>query len=175
MFILFLLFFSKSVLIIINLIHKPKEGIFKRTLRNKDYFFFLLRRNLKSFGLKVCNYFPLPWIKLLALKLFDIKIRYNTGVLDSFIDSDFIEIGNNTILGEGSIIMSSMILGDFLVVKKVVLQNGCTIGAFTVIAPGTIVEEGAILGMGSYTKINQILERNYIHVGRPAKKWKKAS
>ncbi len=172
-FILFLLFFSKLILILINLVHSPREGIFGRTTQNKDYLFFLLRRNLKQFVLKIYNYFPLPWAKLLALNVFNIKIRYNTGALDSYIDSDFIEIGNNTILGEGSIIMSSMILGDFLLVRKVILQDGCTIGAFSVIAPGTVVEEGAILGMGSYTEIDQHLEKNFIHIGRPAKKWKK--
>ena len=65
--------------------------------------------------------------------------------------------------------MSSMVLGDYLLVKKVILQEGCTIGAFSVIAPGTIVEEGAILGMGSYTNLNQRLNKNCIHFGRPAK------
>jgi acetyltransferase-like isoleucine patch superfamily enzyme len=157
---------------LINIIHSPREGTFKRSLRNKDFFFFLLRRNLKSYVLRIYNYFPLPWAKLLALKVFNIKICYNAGVLDSFIDSDFIEIGKNTILGEGSIIMSSMILGNDLIVKKVILKNGCTIGAFSVVTPGTIVEEGAILGMGSYTNPNQVLEKNFIHLGRPARKWK---
>jgi len=42
--------------------------------------------------------------------------------------------------------------------------------AFSVISPGTVVEEGAILGMGSYTKVNQYLEKNSVNVGRPAKK-----
>lgn len=172
-FIYFLLLFGKLILILTNLIHQPKEGIFQRSSKDKDFLFYLLRRNLKSFVLRIFNYFPLPWAKILALKLFNIKIPYKTGVLDSFIDSDFIEIGNNTILGEGSIIMSSMVLGDFLLIKKVILKDGCTIGAFSVIAPGTIVEEGVILGMGSFTKINQHLEKGFIHFGRPAKKWKK--
>ncbi|TET56082.1 MAG: hypothetical protein E3J52_12415 [Promethearchaeota archaeon] len=172
-FIYFLLLFGKLILILANLIHQPKEGIFQRSSKDKDFLFYLLRRNLKSFVLRIFNYFPLPWAKILALKLFNIKIPYKTGVLDSFIDSDFIEIGNNTILGEGSIIMSSMVLGDFLLIKKVILKDGCTIGAFSVIAPGTIVEEGVILGMGSFTKINQRLEKGFIHFGRPAKKWKK--
>lgn len=172
-FIYFLLLFGKLILILTNLIHQPKEGMFQRSSKDKDFLFYLLRRNLKSFVLRIFNYFPLPWAKILALKLFNIKIPYKTGVLDSFIDSDFIEIGNNTILGEGSIIMSSMVLGDFLLIKKVILKDGCTIGAFSVIAPGTIVEEGVILGMGSFTKINQRLEKGFIHFGRPAKKWKK--
>jgi len=169
-FILHLLFFTKLFLIIINLIYKPKEGIFDVTLKNKDLSFLLLRRNLISFVLKIYNYFPLPWAKILALKILNIKISYNTGALDSYIDSEFIEIGNNVILGEGSIIMSSMIVGDFLLVKRIILRDECTIGAFSVISPGTVVEEGAILGMGSYTKVNQYLEKNSVNVGRPAKK-----
>ena len=170
-FFLLLLFFSKLYLIIINLIHKPKEGIFKRSLNDKDFLFFLLRRNLKRFILKIYNYFPLPWAKLLALRILGIKISYNIGVLDSYIDSDFVEIGNNVILGEGSIIMSSMIIGNLFLIKKVILKDGCTIGAFSVISPGTVVEEGAILGMGSYTQVNQCLKQNSIHIGRPAKNW----
>jgi len=174
-FILFLLLFAKLILILLNLINKPKEGIFKRNFRDKNYRFFVIRKCLKQFVMKIYNYFPLPWAKILTLKLFDIKISNNTGVLDSFIDSDFVIIGKNTLLGEGSIIMSSMVLGDLFLVKKVILQDGCTIGAFSVIAPGTIVEEGAILGMGSYTNLNQRLKKNCIHFGRPAKKWKEVN
>lgn len=173
LFLVFLLFYSKLLLILLNLIHRPKEGIFKRNFRDKDYLFFILRKTIKKFVLKAYNYFPLPWLKIFALKICNIKVSYNTGLLDSYIDSDFVEIGENTILGEGSIIMSSMIFGDFLLLKKVILKDGCTIGAFSVISPGTIVGEGAILGMGSYTQVNQYLEPKFIHIGRPAKKKKK--
>ncbi|MFX0030351.1 MAG: hypothetical protein ACFE8B_14155 [Candidatus Hermodarchaeota archaeon] len=168
-FILFLLLFSKLYLILINLIHKPKEGIYRRSLNDKDFLFYILRRSIKVFILKIYNYFPLPWAKLLALRLLGIKISYNSGVLDSYIDSDFISIGNNVILGEGSIIMSSMIIGDSLIIKSVTLNDGCTIGAFSVISPGTVVEKGAILGMGSYTKVNQHIKEHTIYIGRPAK------
>ncbi len=40
-----------------------------------------------------------------------------------------------------------MIVGEFLIIKRVILEEGCTIGAFSVISPGTIVEKGAILGL----------------------------
>jgi carbonic anhydrase/acetyltransferase-like protein (isoleucine patch superfamily) len=56
--------------------------------------------------------------------------------------------------------------------KRVILRDERTIGAFSVISPGKVVEEGAILGMGSYTKVNQCLEKNSVNVGRPAKKIK---
>ncbi len=76
-------------------------------------------------------------------------------------------------LGEGAIIMSFTIVGNFLLVKRVILRDECTIGSFSVISPDTVVEERANLGMGSYTKVNQLLEKNSINVGRPAKKIKK--
>ncbi len=47
-----------------------------------------------------------------------------------------------------------MIFGEFLIVKKVIIHDSCTIGAFSLVTPGMVVEEGAILGMGSYSKIN---------------------
>lgn len=169
MFILFLLLFSKLILTILILIHKPREGLFERSFKNNDYLFFIMRKNIKSLTLKIFNYFPLPWAKLLALKSLGIKVSYNSGVLDSYIDSDFIIIENNVILGEGSVIMSSMIVDEYLLIKRVLLKEGCTIGAFSVISPGTIVENGAILGMGSYTTINQYIEENSIYIGRPAK------
>ncbi|MBY9006190.1 MAG: hypothetical protein KGD63_05485 [Candidatus Lokiarchaeota archaeon] len=171
-FILSLVFFAKLYLILFNLIHKPKEGFFKISVYNKDYYFYYLRKVLKEFVIKIFDYFPLPWSKVLPLKLFNIKLPSSAGVLDSYIDSDFIEFGEEAILGEGSIVMSSIVVGDRLLVKKTIIEDRVTIGAYSVVAPGTIAEEGSILGMGSYTKINQRLEKNWIYVGRPAKKLK---
>jgi len=108
----------------------------------------------------------LIWVsKFILFQLVD-----NLNVRWFYNNSDFIEIGNNTILGEGAINISSMVLGDFLLLKKVILKVSCTIGAFNVIFPGNIVKNGVILGMGSYTKINQHFEMNYIPFGRPTKK-----
>ncbi len=68
--------------------------------------------------------------------------------------------------------MSSMVLEDFFLVKKVILKYNCAIGAFNVIFPENIVKKGIFLRMGSYTKINQYLEMNYIPFDRYAKKCK---
>ena len=175
LFILNLVFICKLLLILVNLLHKPHEGIFRREFHDRDFFFYCLRKSIKKLLFSVYNYFPLPWAKILAFKLSNIKIPSSTGVLDSYIDSDFIEFGKDTILGEGSIVMSSMIIGDYLLIKKVIIKDGSTIGAYSIISPGTIVENGAILGMGSYTEINQHLEGGWIYIGRPAKKLKKVN
>jgi carbonic anhydrase/acetyltransferase-like protein (isoleucine patch superfamily) len=41
------------------------------------------------------------------------------------------------------------------------------VGPHTIVSPGTIMEDGAILGANSYTDINQKLEGDLIHVGTP--------
>ncbi|MBD3197830.1 MAG: hypothetical protein GF317_22455 [Candidatus Lokiarchaeota archaeon] len=172
-FILSLLFFTKCFLLLFNLIHDPKEGLFKMSLRNSDYLFYVLRNNIKNFVLEIFDYFPLPWAKILPMKLFNITIPNSTGMLDSYIDNEFIIFGKESILGEGSMVLSSTIINGYLLIKKTIIGDRVTIGAYTTVSPGTIVEPETILGMGSYTKINQKLERRSIYVGRPAHKIEK--
>jgi len=169
-FILILFIICKLFLTLLNLVHRPKEGIFELSLKDRDYFFFCFRKAIKMLALEISNFFPLPWIKVLALKLSNIKVSTNTALLDSYIDTEFIELGEDTILGEGSIIMSSMIIKNYLIVKKVIIKERCTIGAYSVVTPGTILENNTILGGGSYTKINQHLEEGWVYIGRPARK-----
>ena len=71
----------------------------RKKLKQKNHFEDLTRLH---------KHFPLLWVKILAFKLLEIKLSCSTGVLDHRIDSDFVEIGNNVILGEGYIIMSSI-------------------------------------------------------------------
>ncbi|MFW9878545.1 MAG: hypothetical protein ACFFG0_36145, partial [Candidatus Thorarchaeota archaeon] len=42
------LFLSKILLIVIKSIHQPKEGVFKRDKKDKDYYFWSLRAVLKK-------------------------------------------------------------------------------------------------------------------------------
>ncbi|MFO8019095.1 MAG: hypothetical protein R6U96_10700 [Promethearchaeia archaeon] len=165
-----LLLIVKLFLILLKLIHQPKEGLFNIDLQDKDYLFFCLRKSLKNLLFKLYNYFPLPWIRIFALKLCNIKTPNSVGLLDSYIDTDFIEFGEDSILGEGTMVMSSIIIGDQLLIKKVKLEVGCTVGAYSLIAPGTTVGKGSILGGRSYTSIGQHLESGWVYVGRPAKK-----
>ncbi|TFG01142.1 MAG: hypothetical protein EU541_00030 [Promethearchaeota archaeon] len=171
-FLLSVLLFAKLYLILINLIYKPKEGIFEMTLKNKDYLFYCLRKTIKEFILQLYDFFPLPWSKIFALNAFNVIIPPSAGILDSYIDSDFVKFGEESILGEGAVILSSIIINGNLLIKKTIIGERVTIGAYSVVAPGTIIEKGTILGMGSYTKINQRLEKGWIYVGRPAEKLK---
>ena len=165
--------FSKCILIIINIIHKPKEGYFRRTNKNRDYRFWTLRATIKKFALWVTHNCPLPWVDNFAFKLFGVKLEGNISLFDAYVDVEFIEIGNNTTIGQGSVIMSTMVTRDWLIIKKVKIGENVVIGTHSVVSPGSIVGDNSILGAMSATSVGQELEQGWIYMGVPARKYRK--
>ncbi|MCK4781211.1 MAG: hypothetical protein KAT57_13510, partial [Candidatus Lokiarchaeota archaeon] len=62
---------AKIFLIIINRVHKPKEGVFKRIESDKDYYFWSLRAVIKKWPIWISKFIPLPIIDKLNVRWFD--------------------------------------------------------------------------------------------------------
>ncbi|TFG09030.1 MAG: hypothetical protein EU539_00530 [Promethearchaeota archaeon] len=168
------LLFSKLFLIILELIHRPKEGLFKLDNKNTDYYFYCLRISVKKFIFWIWNNFCFPWASNLAFKLCNMRADFKSTMFDGWSDLEFIEYGNNIMLGQGAVVLSSMIIGDHLLIRKVVIGDHVVIGANAVVSPGTIIGSGATLGVWASTHIGQILEHDWIYIGRPARKYKQS-
>ncbi len=168
------LFLGKLVLIVLKLIHQPKEGLFKVNRKDKDYYFFCLRVSVKKFIFWIWNNFCFPWVTNLAFKACDMKADFKSTLFDGWSDAEFIEFGNNIMLGQGAVVLSSMIIGDHLLIKKVIIGDHVVIGGNAIVAPGTIIGKSTTLGVWAVTHINQVLEPNYIYIGKPAKKYQPA-
>lgn len=164
---------SKIFLIIVNLIHKPKEGYFPRDNKNKDFKFWSLRATIKKFAFFICHNFPLPWLDIIAFKWFGVKVSMSTSLFDAWVDSEFIEIGKHTIIGQGSVLMSSMITRDWLILQKITIGDHCVVGGYSVVAPGTTIEDNVVIAVHSSTSVGQTLESDWVYIGQPAKKYKK--
>ena len=171
-FIMASLFFSKLFLILINLIHKPKVGIFKAELGDSDFEFWCLRTELKKIVLWLIRNWPLPWMDILAFKWFGIKMSLSSTMWDSWCDSEFINIGDKVIIGQCSTVMSSMVVGKYLLIKEVIIGDYAVIGGQSTIAPGTIVGKDSVVGAISTTTYNQIIEPGWIYFGVPVIKLK---
>ncbi len=163
---------AKIFLIIVNLIHKPREGYFPRDRKNKDYRYWCIRSVIKKYPFYILHNFPLPWVDILAFKLFGVKASMKSSLFDAWVDTEFLEIGKNTIIGQGSLVMSSMITKDYLIIKKIKIGDNCVIGGYSVVSPGSIVGDNVTLGTHSATTVDQELESNWVYLGVPARKYK---
>ncbi|MFX1391220.1 MAG: acyltransferase [Promethearchaeota archaeon] len=162
--------FSVMFLAILNLIHNPKQGIFSRDIKDKDYFYWNLRNVIKKWPLFITASNPFPWLKnRFTLLFFGVKIGKN-GICDnSWISSEFVNIGKNVIIGMNSNVLSFSIEPDKLILKQIVIEDNALIGAKCVLLPGTYIKHNTKLSAHSYTNIDQVLEEGSIYIGHPAK------
>ncbi|MFW9988008.1 MAG: hypothetical protein ACFFC3_05075 [Candidatus Odinarchaeota archaeon] len=166
------LVFSKLLLLIVNLIHKPKEGVFKAEKGNKDYEFWMIRIELKKLGLWFMRNSPLPWTDVVALKLFGVDMDSSSHLPDAWCDPEFIKFGRKNLIGQGALIMSSMVVGRYLLIKKIFFDDYVMVGGHTTISPGTIIGKESVIGAVSSTTYNQVLEPGWVYFGFPAIKLK---
>ena len=163
---------SKLFLILINLIHQPKEGIFIARKGEGDYDFWILRTQVKKLVVWLINNSPLPWINIWSFKWFGVKVNFSDSLTDAWCDVEFIEFGKKILIGQGAVVMSSMILGNYLIIKKIVVEDYSVIGGHSTISPGTFVGKEGVLGALGITSFNQKLEKGWIYFGFPAVKLK---
>ena len=161
---------SSLLLRIINLIHLPKEGQFKRDISDKDYFYWNIRNIIKKWPLFLNASNPFPWFKnRFTLRFFGVKIGKSTICDNSWISSEFVKIGKNVIIGMNSTIISFGIEQEKLILKRIIIEDEVLIGAKCVLLPGTLVKKGAKISAHSYTNYDFICEENLIYLGHPAK------
>ena len=163
---------AKIFLIVINVIHSPREGVFERTHKDKDYRYWNIRLIIKKYPIWIAHKFPFPFMDNICLRLFGVKTSFSNSLFEGWVDTEFIEFGKNIIIGQASIVQSSVIIGNLLIVKKVIIKDNVKIGAHSIVMPGTIIEENCILAAHSLTTVEQRLEKDWIYVGIPCEKYK---
>jgi len=162
--------FSVLFLTIINLVFPPKEGIFSRDVGDKNYLFWNLRNLSKKWPLFISASNPFPWLKnRFTLRFFGVRIGKKAICDTCWISSEFVNIGNNVIIGMGSTLLSFGIEQDKFILKRIQLEDNVLIGAKCVLLPGTIIKKDSKLSAHSYTKFDDILKDNSIYSGHPAK------
>jgi hypothetical protein len=171
-FILSCMFFSKILLILVNLIHKPKEGIFKAEIGNTDFEFWCLRTELKKIALWLVRNCPLPWIDALVFRWFGVKMDFSSHLQDAWVDCEFLHLGRKVLVGQGAVVMTSMVVGKYLIIKRIIFDDYALIGGQSTIAPGTVFGKDTVLGAVCVTTLNQVLEDGWIYTGIPGRKFK---
>ena len=156
---------TKAFLVIINMVHKPKEGVFRAEEGDRDYEFWRLRVELKKLVFWFMNNGPLPWIVMWGFRWMGIKADFSSHMQDAWADGGFIEFGRNITVGQGAVVMSSMIVGKYLIIKKVILGDYAVVGGLDLISPGTVIGKESVTGTFSATIPNQYIEPGWIYLG----------
>ena len=167
------IFFAKILLVIINKIHKPREGVFLRDVSDKDYRYWSIRNTIKRWPTWLSHKFPFPFLDNICFKVFNVKTKFSNSLFEGWVDTEFIEFGENVVVGQGAIIQSAVIIGNHFIIRKTIIEENVRIGAHTIIMPGTHIGKNCILNTWSSTMVGQELEAGWIYNGGPAKKFKK--
>jgi acetyltransferase-like isoleucine patch superfamily enzyme len=161
---------SVLFLTIIKLIFPPKEGIFNRDIKDKNYIYWNLRNVVKKWAIFITASNPFPWFKnRFTLRFFGVIIGKKGMHDNSWISSEFVSIGKNVIIGMGTTLLSFGIEQDKFILKKIIVEDNVLVGAKCVLLPGTHIKRNSKLSAHSYTNFNQVLEENSIYIGHPAK------
>lgn len=167
------LFFTKILLIIVNLFHKPKEGVFLRDSVDRDYKYWSIRNTIKKWPVWIAHKFPLPFLDNICFKLFGVKTKFSNSLFEGWVDTEFIEFGKNVVVGQASVIQSAVIIGNLFIIRKTIIEDNVRIGAHSVIMPGTHMYKNSVLAASSLTTIGQELEEGWVYLGAPARKYKR--
>jgi acetyltransferase-like isoleucine patch superfamily enzyme len=156
------------ILQILRWIEPVKEGTFP--LDGREFKFYCYRYYICYFTFYFFRATGIPWADMVAFRMFGVKVGKNVVLYDSWVDMELIEIGDYVMLSLNAALLSHCIYNNKFIVGKVVIKKNAIIGAESVVPPGCVIEEGAILGACCSCMLNQHLEGYCSHIGNPATK-----
>jgi 2,3,4,5-tetrahydropyridine-2-carboxylate N-succinyltransferase/tetrahydrodipicolinate N-acetyltransferase len=83
-------------------------------------------------------------------------------------DATLLEIGDNSVVGGGAVIIGHQVERGFLKLKKVKVGKNVTIGSNSIITPGCEIGDNAIIGAGAVLLKNTKVEPRSVYYGVPA-------
>jgi acetyltransferase-like isoleucine patch superfamily enzyme len=163
----FFLFFEKKL-------HPPKEGIFPRDFSNKDFYHWHARRAIKKFPCWLLKLVPFTWMKMKYIhNQLGAKIGNDVGLLDSWIDLEFVTIEDGVAIGRGAAVTNHFFTSEALIIKRVHVKKDAIIGERVRITPGSIIGEKSTLLIRSTLGLGTIVPDGAFFKGNPAKQVEK--
>ncbi|MEX2681765.1 MAG: hypothetical protein Q6373_009195 [Candidatus Sigynarchaeota archaeon] len=152
--------------------HKPREGIFPRDFKNPDYYHWHARRALKKFPCWLLQLTPFTVMKgryvYNQLGLGSVKIGKAMGTIDSWIDTEFVEIQDGAAIGRAAAITSHYFTPTHLIVKRVTIGQGCIVGERVRVSPGAMLGKRCTILAKSVVRLDENVPENAIFGGNPA-------
>ncbi|MBD3354236.1 MAG: hypothetical protein GF364_22330 [Candidatus Lokiarchaeota archaeon] len=163
---------SALSVIILKKIHPINIGIFDlNTKEGKEEFkYYKLRYWCSYYALWVGRATPLPWADMLIFKMLGLNMGSNVCLYDSWMDVELVDIGDFVMTSLNTALLSHVIYDDYFIQLPTVCSKNSITGGQSLVAPGTFLGEGGILGAACSTYMGQKLKGNLIHVGDPVRR-----
>lgn len=94
---------------------------------------------------------------------------YNAGFI---LDPPYTEIGNNSIIGFSAVLCCHALEGENISFDKIKIGNNVTVGLRSIIMPGVVIEDNAIVAAGALVTKNTRIKSGEVWAGVPAKRIK---
>ena len=88
-------------------------------------------------------------------------------------DLYLIDIDDNSIIGKGALVLGHQIVNSKLYLKKVKIGKNVTIGAYSIVSPGVVIEDNVVIGANSFVRRDMVLKKSHFYAGSPAREIKK--
>jgi len=170
---LFLLLYGiwSAITLRLMLIIKPfQAGTYKMTTPLFTYW--KLFTVIKEFGKGALLPFTTLFTKPLITKLFGAKIGNDIALGGHLVDSQLIDIGNEVIIGQDSVITAHTINSGSITLAPVKIADRVTIGVHAVLMSGVTVGTNSVITAGSVVTPNTQIPPKEMWGGVPAKKIK---
>jgi acetyltransferase-like isoleucine patch superfamily enzyme len=112
---------------------------------------------------------PVPMTRMLY-RLLGARIGENTYTAGVIYDAHLVNVGDNTLLGEKTLLTPHQMEGSVLSFLPIRIGSQVTIGAHSVILPDVIIEDNAMVAAGSVVIKGTHIRRGEIWGGVPARK-----
>ena len=120
---------------------------------------------------KIMEVFPIAQLKNPYFRLLGMQVGKNTLVGGVIKDPCLTRIGCNSTIGEYAVIYGHITnyQRGTIDMRPVVIGDNCVIGAGAFILPGAHIEDDVTVAAGAVVTSNQVLKRNKVYAGIPAK------
>ncbi|MFX0101626.1 MAG: hypothetical protein ACFFCS_18770 [Candidatus Hodarchaeota archaeon] len=150
-------------------LYPPREGVFPRDYKDKDFLHWHARRVIKKFPCWLVQLTPFPWMKRSYIyNQLGARVGKNVGIMDSWVDLEFVTIEDDVSIGRGAAITSHYFTSKALILKSIIVKKDSLVGDKVRVLPGATIGEQAVLISRSVIKLGEQVPSESIFAGNPA-------
>lgn len=112
---------------------------------------------------------PVPLMRLFYQAL-GARFGHNSYTAGILYDPLFITLGDNTLVGEGALLVPHAVEGEALAHQPIRLGNNVTIGAYAIVFGGADIGDGAIVAAGTVLRKGERIGPGEVWGGMPGRK-----